>query len=322
MQAVILAAGAGTRLKPLTDDTSKAMVQVLGRPLIEHLLFDLIMHGRVREFFVVLHPDQEDMISYCQNPPTSVEKLTVVFQKQRLGMAHALSSVRDYLRGMFWLAACDSLYPHEHYLAMLQEMRDSDSDGVLTLEKVTPDVAAHKSNVKLRRGYVDKIIEKPMAHEIVGPYSAAPLYLLDQRICPYLLKGDKSKRGEWEMPPALQQWIEDGAVVSGVETPKRWDITTPEDLLKANLDWFDVARDRISTPLPVEGCTFREPVIIDPLAEVGPGCVIGPRVYISRGCKIGPNTTLVNTLLLEDTVIEGNCYIAEQLISPHGVVVA
>ncbi len=95
MQAVILAAGRGERLMPLTDKTPKPLLKIAGKPILEHNLLQL--PESVDEIILVVHYLKDRIKDYFGNKFDGKE-ITYVEQKELLGTAHALWSAKDYLR--------------------------------------------------------------------------------------------------------------------------------------------------------------------------------------------------------------------------------
>ena len=108
MLAVILAAGKGTRLRPVTADRSKAMVPVLGRPLVERALLPFVENG-VRDFVFVISPEDTEITRHFSEGTSLDINARFVFQDERLGMAHALKLAAPEVNGRFVVSACDSL---------------------------------------------------------------------------------------------------------------------------------------------------------------------------------------------------------------------
>lgn len=95
MQAIILAAGQGTRLRPLTDDKPKPMVELLGRPLLEHVLNFL---PKVIDEVVIITGYKEEKIKEYFKDEWDGKKITYVYQGEPQGTAHALFTARSVIK--------------------------------------------------------------------------------------------------------------------------------------------------------------------------------------------------------------------------------
>ena len=89
MQGVTLAAGKGSRLQPITLTRSKAMVPILGKPVVERVMEDLAANG-VDDFILVVSPDDRYITRYFRRESELNADVRFVYQPERLGMANAL----------------------------------------------------------------------------------------------------------------------------------------------------------------------------------------------------------------------------------------
>src|SRR4030042_3799866 len=105
MLGIILAAGKGTRLKPLTLSRSKAMAPILGKPIVARILDEFIYAGIKKVTFVVSSQDSY-LVEYFQKNYSKKVTLCYSIQHERLGMAHALNCAKDNTNDNFVLSAC------------------------------------------------------------------------------------------------------------------------------------------------------------------------------------------------------------------------
>ena len=91
---VVLAAGRGKRLRPLTDHRSKATLPVAGRPMVERVM-EMLARDGVSRFVVVVHPDDQALIERLEGSAWA-DRVRLVYQEQRGGMAHALECAVFY----------------------------------------------------------------------------------------------------------------------------------------------------------------------------------------------------------------------------------
>ena len=106
-QAVILCAGLGTRLRPLTDNMPKQMIPVGGKPLLEHLLVQLRDQG-VQEFFINLHYLPDAIPAYFGNGEKWGVKITYAWEQPNiLGTAGGIKTCEPSLHEEFFVIYCD-----------------------------------------------------------------------------------------------------------------------------------------------------------------------------------------------------------------------
>ena len=146
MQAVVLAAGKGTRLRPVTANRSKAMVPVLGRPLVERALKPFVENG-VRDFVFVVSPEDAEITRYFTECTSLDIAARFVTQEERLGTAHALGIAAPYLRGRFAVTACDSLVDASHVRDLLA--KGDGADAVAAEVRKLHDAGIHHPDLNL-----------------------------------------------------------------------------------------------------------------------------------------------------------------------------
>lgn len=317
MQGVILAAGKGSRLQHITLTRSKAMVPVLGKPIVERVMQDLIAND-VTDLILVVSPDDRYITRYFQHECRLQAEVRFVYQTQRLGMANALACAAPLIEDDFILSACDNLISAAHITRMLVALQASPRpNGVLTLMPVEPERLGSVGIVETDGPWITRIVEKPAPEEAPSNVSSLPLYCFSQRILDYLPEVQLSPRGEYELQDAIQMLIERDGHVCGVVTEKRLTLTSPADLLALNRHYLVNGNDRpqlaphtvgpntrLITPLRIEGGTI-----------IGRDCLIGPNVYIERNCRIGDGVTIQNAVVLRESEIPDGMRVEDEVIS-------
>lgn len=329
MLAVVLAAGRGTRLGPLTADRSKAMMPIVGRPMIGHVV-DMLLEGGLSRLVVVAHPDDAELADYVYHPsfPASVR---LAYQEERMGMAHAVACAAPLIREAappdFILASCDNLYPRGHIASLLTCRRQAELDAALTLLWTSRDEATASAVVVLRDGWVTDIIEKPGPDDIPSyggrneALSAPSLYALTPQVLEVLGQVRESSRGEREFPDALRLLIAEGGRVAGQEVRTRRVLTRPQDLLDLNLHALrsDPACAVIKARVPSDS-TVVPPVRIEEDVVVGRGCRIGPHTYLESGCRVGARAVVRRSVVMRGANVESNTLVEESVVSRGGAV--
>ena len=122
MQAVILAAGRGSRLNPITIKRSKAMLPILGKPIVARVM-ESIAGCEIRDFILVVNSQDEDILRYFREQTDLDVDITFVHQPERKGMADALQHAAPYLHQDFILSACDNLVSHQDVQRMVAMWR-------------------------------------------------------------------------------------------------------------------------------------------------------------------------------------------------------
>jgi NDP-sugar pyrophosphorylase family protein len=319
MQGVILAAGKGKRLHPITTQRSKAMAPVAGKPMVARVLDTLLQNG-LRDLIMLVSPDDQEITPYFRQMTTEATFRFVV-QPQRLGMAHALQLAAPYLTGPFVMSACDNLTPAEHVAALLAQRRSSAADAALSLMAIDIAQAGSTGIVEWRDGLIRRIVEKPKPAEAPSNISSLPLYVFSPHILDYLSRVKLSPRGEYELQDAIQMLIDDGGRVTGVLTPHRVQLTNVADLLALNRHYLetDSEADQVLTTQIGPGTRLIAPLRIEPDCTIGANATIGPYVYLEQGCQVGDHAMLRNVVALRNTIIPAYTRVQEDVLLPnHG----
>lgn len=342
VQGVILAAGRGSRLHPLTLKRSKAMIPILGKPMVARVLEQFSQCG-IDDVIMVVSPDDLEIRRYFSaydgwrtgaresgrgesrggkdRKNSFPGNIRFVEQPERLGMANALALAAPLISGPFVLSACDNLIPVEHLDALLQAYAQGNCAGVLSLMRVEPEMVERTGIVEMVGNRICRIVEKPRLEDAPSDISSLPLYVFDRRILELLPLVEPSARGEYELQDAIQKLIGEAGpeigAVTGVFTPERLQLTNAADLLALNLHYLATAQGvpKLSPAAVGEQTHLVAPLRIEDGTTIGPGCVIGPRVYIEGNCRIGANVHLQDVVVLRDSVIEAGSRIVGQVFA-------
>lgn len=226
MQAVILAAGLGRRLRPLTEKHSKAMLPICGRPMVEHVMQQLAA-AQPEEYILVARPDDAELRQYFVTRPD----VRLVFQSEPLGSGHAVLQAAHLLNGPFILSACDNLTNKKHIKQMVKRWQsDPGLSGLLTVMEVLPEVISRTAIVLLEGHRVRTIIEKPQVDQAPSNFASLPLYIFSPIYLEYLRQSSPSIRGEIELQDAIQRLIDDGNLVESLTVQTRLTLTSPDDI--------------------------------------------------------------------------------------------
>jgi NDP-sugar pyrophosphorylase family protein len=321
VQGVILAAGKGSRLHPITIKRSKAMVPILGRPIVERVMETIYDNG-ISDFVLVVSEDDEEIEHYFREECLLPVRIQFAIQKERRGMADAVRAAVPFIREPFILSACDNLVGAEHIGALISAFRNhSQANGVLSLMRIPQSQIGRTGIVEIKEDAdgmeITRIIEKPKPEDAPTNIASLGLYVFATRLLDFLPLIKLSPRGEYELQDAIQMLINQEGKVRGVLVGERLTLTGPEDLLAINRHYLMTGHDRPQiAPFSVApGTQLITPLRIEEGTIIGPNCVIGPRVYIERNCHIGANVTLKDSVVLRDTTVEDNRMIVGEVIS-------
>ncbi len=229
-QAVILAAGRGTRMRELTEDLPKPMIEVRGKPILEHIISGLARHGIERVLVVVGYRKDVVMEHFGDGSAFGVA-VDYVTQEVQDGTGRVVDLGRDFTGDEgFVLSYGDILVPPESYAPMV---RPGDAAALLTV-KFSGDVAKGGA-VFVEGDRVTGLIEKPGPGEPTSPWYNAGIYTFAPVIYDYTARLELSPRGEYELTDAIAAMIADGLDLRAVELTGDWaDVRDPEVLEALN----------------------------------------------------------------------------------------
>ncbi|NHN40963.1 sugar nucleotidyltransferase [Halorubellus sp. JP-L1] len=230
MKAVVLAAGEGTRLRPLTEDKPKGMVEVDGKPLITHC-FDQLIDLDVDEFVVVVGYRKQDIISHYDDEYEGVP-ITYTHQREQKGLAHALLTVEEHIDDDFMLILGDNVF-QANLEDVVRRQQEDRADAAFLVEEVPWEDAGRYGVCDTNDyGEITDVIEKPKEPPtnlvMTGFYTFTPAIF---HAC-HLVQ--PSNRGEYEISEAIDLLIQSGRTIDAIRMDGwRVDVGYPEDRDKA-----------------------------------------------------------------------------------------
>jgi len=283
MQVVILAAGEGTRMRPLTASTPKPMLPVADRPLVAHTADAAVSAGASELIFVVGY-ESEAVRSYFGEEYRGVP-VEFAVQDEQLGTADAVRCARSHLDGPFAVLNGDNLY---------------DQASITALFEAAPSIAASRVDdptaygvLSTEQGRVTGIVEKPDDPPTELANAGAYVFPAEAR---EWLDVEQSERGEYEITDVVAQAIESSAV-SAVEVDRWLDVGRPWELLAANEWKLGELERRIDGDVRGDA-TLRGSVVVEAGATIEPGVVIEGPALIRAGAEVGPNAYVRGAALL------------------------
>jgi mannose-1-phosphate guanylyltransferase/mannose-1-phosphate guanylyltransferase/phosphomannomutase len=320
MRAMILAAGLGTRLRPITYQMPKPMVPVANRPVIEHIVRLLTEHG-FTEVIANLHWFPELVRSHLGDGSEHGIELSYSHEEALLGTAGGVRKVRDFLGDSFLVISGDALTDID-----LSAMRDyhQSHDGIATLA-VTPVEDTSKYGAVIIGGdrRVQGFQEKPDPAEALSNLCNCGIYMFRAEIFDYFPPpGKRSRAAGPEDPDGFADWALDvfPALLEGDvpfyahEFGDYWnDIGSLEELRDGNLEAL-AGRVRIEPRgelsdgvrtgrAAADEGELKGPVLIGPGAEIEDDVRIDGPSVIGDGCTVGAGSRLREVIVLPGAAV-------------------
>jgi len=330
VKALVIAAGEGTRMRPLTANRPKAMLPVANRPILEHLLAALREAG-VEEVSVVVGYRKDKLEGYFGDGSGFGLDLSYIHQQRQRGTGDAVACASDW-NEPFLAVNGDLLVGAGH----LRRVMGSPADAVVSVREV-PD-PRQMGVVDVEGGKVRRIIEK--SPDPPTRLANAGVYRFPPKVFQALADCRLSPRGEIEVTDAVNRLVEMGLGIEAIPVEGEWlDVGRPWDLLAANeavlaresREWRKDEIDGVVEPNvhahgPVavgentrlrSGTYIEGPVLIGEDCDIGPNCYIRGATSIGDRVRIGNAVEVKNSVIMDGTHVGHLSYVGDSVVGPE-----
>jgi len=321
--AVVLAAGEGTRLRPLTKHRPKPLLPAANRPILSYVL-DALIDAGVDDLHLVVGY-QRDRVQDHVGPTYRGRTVTYHVQEKQLGTGHAVLQARDAIDADFLVVNGDEVVTAGMVEAVVDAHSTSDA---ATLGVVESDRAAEYGAVSLDGDRITELVERPDDDSYrllnAGIYACGPSLFAD-------IESTGRRAGELYLTDAIADQIREGNAVRGVRIEGLWSTATyPWDLLTVARDLLAIGhvdepeRSRgvyvDETASVHDDATLRAPVVVGPDAAIGPGAVVGPDTALGRTTTVESGAVVDGSVLDIDTRVGANATVVDA-VTGQGVTV-
>ena len=331
VKAVVLAAGKGVRLWPLTENRSKHMIPVAGGPIIEHVI-SAIKYSGIRSLVLVTGYGEELIRSHLGNGAKWGVKIDYVHQPDISGTASAVSTAREEVGNRDFLVVYGDIVVSASAIKQVLETygrkRQKPTVGLVPVSGPESYGMARTSGE-----WLAEIVEKPQASASPSDLANAGIYVLSPAIFDYLQSTARSGRGEFEITDAISALAKSGTPVAWTSIPATdWqDVGRPWDVLLANANLLAHSKHSISGTIE-KGVTIRGRVeiqkgaivrtgsVVEGPAWIGKDAILGPLAHIragtsiGRGAMIGNFCEIKNSIVMDRTHIHHLSYVGDSII--------
>lgn len=325
MKAYILAAGEGTRMRPLTANIPKPLLPVAGKPFLLHTL-ESLKENDVKDITILIGWRGRRIREYLGDGSELGLNIDYEEQERRLGTAHAIGLARAHIDGPFISINGDVVITPNSVKGFISAWKKS-KGTMMALAKVTDPKGL--GVIEVEDDVVKGIEEKPKRPK--SNLINAGLYAFDEGIFELIEKTPKSKRGEYEITDTLLLLMEKESVHGHILSEEWIDVGRPWDLLKANEillrsvhgEHNGTVQKNVVMENSVhigEGTNVKSgayiigPAIIGKNCDIGPNCLIRASTYIGDGCKIGNASEVKNSIIMDGTNIPHHNYVGDSVI--------
>jgi mannose-1-phosphate guanylyltransferase/phosphomannomutase len=295
IQAVVMAGGEGTRLRPLTSNLPKPMVPVGNRPIMGHIL-GLLRRLGVKQAFATIHYLADEIEAYFGDGSDFGLELRYSVEDIPLGTAGSVERVARELAGTFLIISGDALTDFDLGPA-LEFHRERKAAATIVLARV-----AHPQEfgvvITAPDGRVVRFLEKPSPGEVFSDTINTGIYLLEPEVLGHLETGRPADFSRDLFPLLLKQ----EEALYGYAAEGYWcDIGNLQQYQEANYHFLE-GRIRLEpgAPLRAEGVWVGENSEISPGARLLPPVLVGRNCTIAPGVEVGPYTVIGDNCVIEE----------------------
>jgi mannose-1-phosphate guanylyltransferase/mannose-1-phosphate guanylyltransferase/phosphomannomutase len=317
MRAMILAAGLGTRLRPITYAMPKPMVPVLNRPVMEHIVRLLARHG-FGEAVANLHWFPETIEGHFGDGSELGLELSYSHEEALLGTSGGVRKAREFLGESFLVISGDALTDID--LAAMREFHES-HDGVATLAtKRVADTTQFGVAITGSDGRIQGFQEKPQPAEALSDLANCGIYMFRSEIFDFFPEPGTSKAAGADDPDGFADWamdvfpalLENDVPFYSHEIEAYWnDIGNLDELRQGNLDALSGAvrveqgapevAEGIRSASDLDGAEVEGPALIGAEVEFGEGVRIQGPAIVGDRCRLGAGAWVRDSILLAET---------------------
>jgi len=314
MKAMILAAGLGTRLRPITYGFPKPMAPVLNRPVMEHTARLLARHG-FTEAIANLHWFPETIEGHFGDGSEFGLDLSYSYEEQLLGTAGGVRKAADFLGDSFLVVAGDALTDID--FGAMREFHESHDGPVTMATKRVADTDQFGVVIAGGDGRIQGFQEKPDPAEALSDLANTCIYMFRREVFDHFPAPGTSNDAGPEDPPEFADWAKDvfpALLEADVpfyshEIDAYWnDIGNLDELRQGNIDALRGAvavepgapevSEGVRSGSPLDGVEVSAPALIGAAVELGPDVRIDGPTIVGDGCRIGAGSIVSDAILL------------------------
>jgi len=302
MKAVILVGGQGTRLRPLTINTPKAMVPVLNKPFLEHVIGHLSGHN-IRDIILAQGHLAQPIEGYLGDGRRLGVRLSYIVEDAPLGTAGAVKNTQKHLDDSFLVLNGD-VFTDLDISAMARLHRQRKATATIALTPVA-DPTSYGLIETNAQGRVTRFLEKPGWEQVTTNMINAGTYVLEPEVLAHIPEQAEFSFERQVFPMLLDR----GEPIYAYPSTAYWiDIGNPEKYLQLNRDllYGKSSRYRLAQGKEVsigENSQIQPTARITGPALIGENCYIGRKVTIKGPAVIGPGCQIQDGAIIEQSII-------------------
>ena len=319
--ALILAAGKGTRMWPLTENIPKPLLPICGLPIIERQIQELKKVG-VKKLYILIGYQMKELSDYLGEAKNGI-RIQYIVQEEQKGTGHAVNQAKNIIKGNFYCINGDLIVDSKN----LERLKEKENN--LTMMVTNVKDGSNFGVIESNNGRLISINEKGISGKST---INAGVFLFNEKIFDAINNIEKSIRGEYELTDALQYISND---IHILEYQGFWkDIGAPWDLITANEKYIHNLKNQIKGTVEdnvvikgnihlEENSVIKSGTYIEGPVWIGKDCTIGPNSYLREGTvlcggnKVGASTEIKNSILMKDTKAPHHNYVGDSIVGEN-----
>ena len=303
MKAVILSAGEGSRMRPLTLTRPKTMLPVAGKPIIQYNI-EALKESGITDILLIVNYHEDIVKEYFGDGSKFGVNISYKTQEDFIGTANAISYAKDFINESIMVLNGDVILRRDVLKEIINEFEAEKPDTLMLLTEV--DNPSSFGVVEIDGKNIKNIVEKPKPEEAPSNLINAGIYVFNQDIFSKIAETEVSERGEYEITDSVLMQVDEGKNVIGLTTDNSWiDVGRPWELLEINEDIISKIKTTIKGKVE-KGASINGHVFLDEGSIIRSGVYIEGNVYIGKNVDVGPNCYIRGNTYLADNVHVGN----------------
>jgi NDP-sugar pyrophosphorylase family protein len=317
MKALILAAGFGSRLQPLTNELPKPLFPVLNQPILEHTLHFLSSQG-IKEIAINLHHRPEKIINYLGNGKDFGVALHYSKEEEILGTAGGIKKLQSFFQDETFLVINSDVFTDINLNDVLKFHKEKKSKLTLVVRQ-DPNIEKYKSIQRVEEGRIVHFLGTSIKNlDPVTQVMFTGIQIVEPDIFSRIPKNEFCGTTEDVFPKMIQ----DGLPVYGFLHNGYWiDMGTRETYIQAQVDALDGKLFlKTSSSRNSEAPLVVPPVYVGKNCEISQEAQIGPYAVLGDGCRVRSGAVVENSILWTGVTAENNCFVQNSIVGERVII--
>jgi glucose-1-phosphate thymidylyltransferase len=317
MKAVILAAGEGKRLEPLTNRRPKPMLPVGNRPVLEHII-EAVVDAGLDDIVLVVGYKRDRIQTYFGDGDDWDVNIEYAVQSKQLGTGHALLQAADHLDESSVVLNGDRIIS-PNLVAEVIDRTEAGDTPIVSIKRV--ENSRNYGVVELNGHRITAIHEKPPANPAKSDIINAGVYGFEPSILDAIRETTTESSGELGLTSTLNEIASEQGVTAvryddyWLDISYLWDVLSVNDVVVTQL----IGDDR-TEPTTGQGAIVADRVAVDDDVRIGANATIHPSVSLGENVTVGPNAVVSNTVVLPDASVKPGAVIKDCIIGENATV--